>query len=305
MTQKLPQEINVPDLALRNCTADEYCKVLQKMKGMGFWWYLDPANNHHTYSRPFLSPEAVWWYHIKPGLAWPADILTPLEKTALTFRQRYLGCQYRTEDLRSQNSFLVFNVIEDIKHYSASSIDDKRRAAVRKGLRVCVLQVVDRFEKEIFDGSSKAWNHLVARTGWKQKLNSKLFEESWKKLLDLPGCTIMVGLDRQTGLVAGFLVVKVIERTAYIDTIASNDMTAPLNINDLLVYSFLMNAKNITNVQYIHYGLVSPVAELEKFKRSFGFKAKKYPATTILTPGVGLLLENFFSEKYNRLLGNI
>jgi hypothetical protein len=303
VTIKTPQEINMPNLALRYCTSDEYCMALQKMKGLGFWWYQDPSNKNHAFSRPFLSKGGIWWYQVKPGLAWPVNILTPLNGAALAFGQKYLGCQYRTENLGSQNSYLIFNVIENVKSYTSASIDDKRRAAIRKGLRLCNLHVVDRFEKNIFNGSLKAWNDLVSRTGWKKKLNYSLLEESWKKMLDMPGSTIIVGLDSQTGDVAGFIIVKVIEHTAYIDTIASSNAMARLNINDLLIYSFLMNAKKIFNVQYSHYGLLSSVENLEKFKRSLGFKPQKYPATTRLTPGVGLVLKTFFPAKYNRLFG--
>jgi hypothetical protein len=296
------QPIDVPLFPLKHATADEYCLSLRVCRGMSYWWYQDPANQRHTYSKPFQDGFSSWWYQIKPGFAWPVNILNALTDIDLPFAKRYLGCQYVVEDAAQANSFIFVNVIQNLPLYSSASIPEKRRA-IKKGLRLCSLYILDHFDKEVVEGCRESWNNLVRRTGWKTVVSQLEFEESWKALVNLPGTSILVGCEKETGKIAGFLIIKIINQTAYVDTIASMDTLLHLNVNDALLYAFLVNAQRIPTVQNAHYSLVSNVIKLERFKRSLGFVPIKYPARTVLTPGVGIMLKRLFPDKYKRLIG--
>ncbi len=297
-------EPSVPQLALSHCSVEEYCLSLRGQRGAGFWWYQEPSDPSHNYSHPFQDADGAWWYQVKRGLAWPADTLQPLQRPRLPFSKCFLGHQHLVADAKDGDSFLAFNVLENLSQYSLAALRDKRRA-VRKGLRLCSVIKLDRCDEGVVTECAAVWNSLVERTGWKMKLTPQAFVESWRKLLVLAGTSILVGTDKEQGGVAGFLIVKIFGSTAYVDTIASHSDKLALHINDALLYSFLMNAQQVTGVTRAHYSLVSNVTELERFKQSLGFVPTKFPACTHLTPGVGTALRLFFPQKFKRLVGDI
>ena len=301
-----PAEIEYQPVPLRHAAVEEYCRALLEVRTASFWWYLGRSRFFGNYSLPFQDDRGRWWYQVKPGLCWPADFLAPIDLTtvSLPLRKRFLAYQHITGNSKSANSKLVINVINDLSTYSVATIDAKRRNSIRKGSRLCEVRLIERSDSDLFEECRETWNDLSARTGWKEPLERETFYESWSTLLDLPGTTIIVGFDEESGKVAGFLIVKVLDDTAYVDTIASRSSLLRTNVNDILLYSFIKSAQMVPGVRKVHYAIKSYIESLECFKTSFGFDPHTFPAYTCFLPGIEALLKIFRKADYNRLIGN-
>lgn len=299
------QGIECPELALRACSVDEHCRALQRIRRLAFWWYLGREGVWGNHSIPFRDACDNWWYQVKPGLCWTADCFAPIEpgRARPSVLKSYLGFQHVVPDEVHSNSHLVINAIGDLSTYSDKSVDAKRRNSIRKGFRSCELTVVERFDGEVFDQCRAAWQELTERTGWKHAVEKVEFDETWRALLDCPGVTILIGRASDAGEVAGFLVTKMIGQTAYVDTIASRTQFLKYNVNDALMYAFLMNARRLGTIRNAHYAIRSYVETLEKFKLGLGFVATPFPTRTVLRGPTAFVLKRCYPGAYRRMLG--
>ncbi len=294
MTQKAA-DIIVPELVLSACSVEEHCRALREIARIPFWWYQGTSKVFGNFSLPFQDSEGNWWYQVKPGLCWAVDCFTPIvpDRARPGFTKTFLGYQHVVSNDAEANSALVINSIMDLSAYDQSAINSKRRNAIRKGLKCCSLSVETDPDRETLDGCREAWEELTERTGWKGKVKQDWFDVTWKFLALCPGVSIIVGRDAESGRVAGFLVTKIIGETAYVDTIASCSGMLHMNVNDAVMYAFLMNAKNLPGVTRAHYAIKSKVTRLEKFKTSLGFVPDPFPARLRLRPIVGWALRRF------------
>ena len=222
----------------------------------------------------------------------------------MPYRRSFFGYQHVVPNDEQANSHLVINAILDLSAYGVESIDAKRRNAIRRGFRSCQLTTENSPDDATLRGCLKAWNDLSTRTGWKHALDETSFFESWRLFADLPGRSIVVGRETESGKIAGFLVTKVIGDTAYVDTIASRSDLLKTNVNDALMYAFLINAARLDGVNKAHYAIKSNVATLERFKTGLGFEPHPFPSRTALKCGVGLSLKLLFPSKYKRMTGD-
>jgi ribosomal protein S18 acetylase RimI-like enzyme len=273
------------------------------METMPFWWYQDFPRFGNTFALPFRDDDGVWWYPVRPGFAWPADAIDPLpvKRRRMPFRKTYLAYQHVVVEGGPTNSSLVVNTLLDLSTYGMHSIDDKRRNAIRKGMRACEVVAVDRIEDRWVNGLAKSWNDLVVRTGWKGCRTPAMLRDTLSRALELPASTLLVAFDRATGQVAGFLLTKVFGETAYVDTIASNSELLASNPNDATLYVFIRNAQRLGHVRKVHYAIKSDVEHLEKFKRSLGFVPHPFPANFHTRPGMLTLLRVVKPAMYQRL----
>lgn len=299
------QDIETPALALRACQVEEHCQALRSIRGLSFWWYLGQSRWFGQFSLPFKDASGAWWYQVKPGLSWAADFyaaLNPLQVRIPLFRS-FFGYQHVVESENHANSHFVINTIKDLSAYGVRSIDAKRRNSIRKGFRSCTLEVLDAFDRETFHQCRMAWKDLTDRTGWKHAVEEVEFNRTWKLLLQCPGVSIIVGREKTSGQVAGFLVTKIIGNTAYVDTIASRTDFLKYNVNDAVMYAFLMNSQLLPGVSMAHYAIKSYDEKLEQFKTGLGFVPEAFPACTILRGPTGSILKALYPEKHRRMFG--
>ncbi|HNX26109.1 MAG TPA: hypothetical protein PKK48_01750 [Phycisphaerae bacterium] len=298
-------EIEFPELKLSGASVSQHCEALREIGKLPFWWYIGASGIFGNYSLPFSDSNGNWWYQVKPGLCWPADCFAAIDADSACpqLTKTFLGYQHVVAGEPQADSHLVINAILDLSAYGTESINAKRRNAIRKGFRSCILTVETGPDDETLDGCRLAWNDLTRRTGWKHAQNPDEFNESWRLLAKCPGTSIIVARDSENGQVAGFLVTKIIGDTAYVDTIASRTDMLSVNPNDAVMYAFLMNAKNLPGVTKAHYAIKSNVTMLEKFKTGLGFVPNPFPARTVFRPGVGLALKLLKPKHYNRMMG--
>ncbi len=293
-----------PILPLRHATVLEYCTSVRKSRRSSYWWYFFD-NAVMRLSRPFQVHDGSWWYQVKPGFCWPADILFPRTERVhgFPYRKSFIGYQYRVEG-PIKNSEQVINTIDDLSGYGAGCMDAKRRNAIRKGLRECVIGPLNTIDALVVKECHAIWSDFTGRTGWKHPVSKKYIENSWSELLDLAGTTLLWGRERSTGKAAGFIIAKLIGDTAFVDTIASRTDMLHTNINDALMYSFLVSAQNIPGIKKAHYALRSYDTYLEDFKKSIGFRPTLYPLFTHLRTGISLLVKTLFPSQFQRLTGS-
>lgn len=298
------QTIEVPELALDACSVSEHCLALWEAGALPFWWYIGRHRLLGNFSLPFQDRHGNWWYQVKPGLCWAADCFAALEPAAARppLRCSFLGLQHVVPDESQANSHLVINAIVDLQAYDERAVDAKRRNAVRKGLRSCVIERLARLEEATLEQCRAAWSDLTQRSGWKHAVERQEFRRSWGALLACRGVSILVGRERESGQVAGFLVTKIIGDTAYVDTIASRTELLRSNVNDAIMFAFLVNARRL-GVRKAHYAIRSYVETLEKFKQGLGFVPVPFPARTRLSLPVRLLLPRLAPAKYRRMMG--
>jgi hypothetical protein len=300
-----PTPIEAPKLILKHSSIEEYCKRLQKMKHLSYWWYQGVSSVFGNYSIPFQDENGNWWYQVKPGLCWPVDAFRAIapDKACPPFNKSYLGYQHIVPKDCESNSHLVLNTIFDLSNYGPSKLKDKRRNKVRNGIKFCELSLLESFDKVTFDECRAAWDSLSQRTGWKQAAKEKTFDDEWRILIDCPGVSIIVARERSSGKIAGFMIVKIIGDTAYSDTVAARTDMLHTHVNDALRYSFLANAMKIKDVTKGYSAIRSTLEGLETFKMGIGYEPYSFPAYTHLCPGVGLALKYLFRSKYDRMMG--
>ena len=298
-------KIDVPQLALNSCSVDEHCGALGRIKKLPFWWYQGTSKLFGNFSIPFRDGQGNWWYQVKPGLCWAVDCFRPFspDKACPGFTKSYLGYQHVVPEEDQANSHLVINAVTDLSQYGASAINAKRRNAVRKGFKMCELEVLREPDETTFDECRIAWDELTQRTGWKHTVDKAGFDKTWWLLLDCPGVSIIIGRERESGQVAGFLITKIIGQTAYVDTIASRSDMLHTNVNDAVMFAFLMAARELPGVKSAHYAIKSNVVHLEKFKTGIGFTPVPFPAVTHLRGVMPFVLRAFFADKYRRMIG--
>jgi hypothetical protein len=303
----VPVDIDVCDLRLRNCSVEEHCHALRDFATLPFWWYLGTSRAFGNYSMPFQDTGGRWWYQVKPGLCWPADFFAPIHSAdvAIVRSKSFLGYQHVVTREEDADSHLVINAVLNLSAYGSASVDCKRRNAMRKGLRLCVLEVVSVLDDGTLTECLGSWNDLSARSGWKHKLDLPTFARTFRRLPECPGVSVIIGREAKTGHVAGFLVTKIIGQTAYVDTISSRTDMLHTNVNDAMMAAFLCNAARLPGVANAHYAIKSTVTNLEKFKTGLGFQPHAFPASTCLRPGIGVLLRTLDRAKFDRMTGHI
>jgi hypothetical protein len=306
-TQTRTQTLTIDDvrLGLNYCSVTEHCQALHGIRRLPFWWYQGTSRLFGNFSLPFQDAQGNWWYQVKPGFCWPVDFFTPLDvhEASPSLTRSYLGFQHIGKNKNIADTRLVINAITDLSVYGPNFIDSKRRNAIRKGLQKCELTVLRNLDEETTEGCRAAWNDLTQRTGWKHCADKKSFLSSWKLLLECPGVSIIVGRDRESGQVAGFLVTKIIGSTAYVDTIASRTELMRTNVNDAMMYSFVMSARELPGVTAAHFAIKSTFASLENFKTGMGFTPVPFPANTCLRGPMRVVMAKFFRDKYLRMIG--
>jgi hypothetical protein len=295
--------IETPPLDLKHASADEYCTAVRQSSCTSFWWYFLEGPMVWQ-SRPFRIADGSWWYQVKPGFCWPVEILTPRQAVIRKFPyvKSFVGFQHLI-DGRLGNSRQVINTISDLPGYSTECIDAKRRNAIRKGLRECAVETVRAVDGGMVGECHSIWADFTRRTGWKHPVSKAYIDKTFNELLAMPGTTILTGKDVASGRCAGFLIAKLIGDTAFVDTIASHTDLLHTNVNDALMYCFLISAKAVAGIQKAHYAIKSYDTHLEDFKKSIGFSPTTYPAYTCLRPGVRPALKTLFPRQYARMTG--
>ncbi len=299
-----PDEAALTLPALNRTTSAEYCRAVLRARHNEFWWYFNGLAPFRGYSKPFSDSSGRWWYRVKPAFAWPVDFFHPLPEAPKnrSFR-RLLGWQYPVEEAHA-DSLVRLNVIEDVSGYSLEGISGKkRRWTIRKALRELAYTAADPADAAVANDACEVWNSHVERTGWNKRMSPEEFRASWSELATCPGTTLITAREREEPhSMCAWLIGRVIDDIAFIDTLASHTDRVAGGPNDGLVFLYVKSAAAM-GVRHAHYGLHSKIESLESFKQSLGFEAKAFPARLRLRFPVRIGLQLFRPRLYARLQG--
>lgn len=274
-----PPEGFVP-LALARCGEDAYARSAAQLRHGELWWYVGGLVRRGT-TRPFRDSAGRWWYAIKPGFIWPVNFFANLPPDAASLGWRpLLGAQWPVEPQHA-DSRVWMNVARDIAGYDLSRVDADKRRAVRKGLRGLSIAPGNPADPQFAAEARDVWNSHVERTGWNRRYEAAEFTASWRELAQMPGTTVLAARDRISGVLCAWLIVRVIDDVAYMDTLASHTERLDNRPNDAIVYAAVASAA-AAGVRHAHYSLRSSVTSLEAFKRSLGFEPIAFPTRLAL-----------------------
>jgi len=291
-------------VALARTTEEAYCIAARGMRHNEFWWYYNGLVALRGLWRPFQDRRGRWWYHVKPGFAWPVDYFAPITSVEdILPRKLLLGWQCPVED-RQADSQVWLNVIHDLAGYSIARVASNKRRAVRKGFHHLQIEVVDPADPDLAREACIVWNSHVERTGWNKPMDAERFVNTWRELSDWPGTTVITARDPEHGHeLCAWLIARVIDDTVFIDTIASHTDRLANRPNDTIIFHCLSSAAAM-GVRHAHYSLKSKLKTLEAFKESLGFIAYPFASKLRLHWPIGTILRLTKPGIYMRLQGD-
>ena len=293
-------------VALAQTSEDEYCRAALRMHHNEFWWYLNGLAPYRGYSMPFQERGGRWWYRVKPGFAWPVDYFSPRigRGGSRSPGPRLLGWQFPVAD-EIANSQVWMNVIHDLSGYGIGAVGSSKRRAIRKGLSSLVIEAVNPDDPALAEEAREVWNSHVDRTSWNRRMEIEPFRRTWSELAAWPGTTVLFARAVDGGAhLCAWLVARVIDSTAYVDTIASHTDRVDKRPNDALIFVCLSSGA-LAGVRRAHYSLKSNIQSLEEFKQSLGFVAHGFPSYLLLRWPVGPVLRILRPAIYKRLHGDL
>lgn len=293
-------------LPLARTTCAEYCRAIQRATQSEFWWYFTGLVRRRNVWKPFQDAEGRWWWYVKPWFAWPVDFFSPIATPdKVCPRTKLLGWQFPVAESEA-NSHVHLNVIHDLADYDLDRIENKkRRHTIRKALRELEYAVADPADANLTAEACEVWNSHVHRTGWNTPMSKETFGASWSELATCPGTTVLTARERGgSGALCAWLIGRVIDETAFVDTLTSHTDRLDSSPNDGLVFLYLLSAARM-GVAHAHYALKSSIQTLESFKQALGFVPHPFPARLRLRFPVGVTMRLLRPQIYRRLRGEL
>jgi hypothetical protein len=297
-------EVDVPAVALQIASADAYCRSVLSTPGCEMWWFQTGGAPYRGFSRPFSDRAGRWWWRAKPHFAWPVDFFTPLADCPRPpWFKSALGYQHPAP-LERANSLVHFNVIRDLSRYDVGQVASQKRRAVRKGLRSLIFEALDPCAPDVVAEAREVWNSHVERTGWNEAFDAAQFAGHWRPLAQHAGTNIVGVRDADSGALCAWVICRIVEGCAYVDTIASHTERLENRPNDTLIFAALWNAARLPGVRHANYFLRSSLEPLERFKQSLGFDSSGLPARLRVNPLAGAALRALRPAQWRRLVGD-
>ncbi len=304
MTAKAVQGAEEVVLPLRVASAGEYCRAILSTRRAEMWWWQTGLAPYAGFSRPFEDRDGLWWWRIKVQFSWALDFFCPLaRRPRLPVTRSWIGCQYPVPESEA-NSLAHFNVIHELAGYDLTRVASQKRRAVRKGLKLLELGVLDSNDRKTCDEACEVWNSHVQRTGWNSTFSTDVFAEHWRPLADTPGTRVLGARRRSDGVLCAWLIARGVEGTVYCDTIASHTDRLEERPNDALIYSVLWNAARTAGLRHANYFLRSNLEPLERFKQSLGFDSSGIPSRVRVNPLIAAPLRVLKPGLWKRLHGD-
>lgn len=304
MTQHSPELDGFTPATLQATNVEWYCRTARRVRHNEIWWYYNGLVKPRGLWRPFQAGDGRWWYHVKPGFAWPLDYFDPIESGQhASPKSLLLGWQYPVP-AGCEDSHVWLNVIRDLSGYDLSRVIAAKRRAIRKGFRSLDIRVSNPADAALAAQACVVWNSHVERTGWNRQMSQRDFVTSWRELAEWPGTTVLTARDAAHGNeLCAWLIARVIDDTVFIDTIASHSDRLSNRPNDAIIFHCLASASRM-GVRRAHYSLKSKLQTLEAFKESLGFEACPFPSRLHLRRPIGAVLRRTRPDIFKRLKGD-
>lgn len=243
----------------------------------------------------------IWWKRLKKGFWWPLDFTEPVNVGRTPPKMKFWGYQHLNYSQKA-NSSVRYMFIQNIENYDMKSLKPAVRRNVRESLRSLEFRGISMFDEKEALQAAACWNDLVGRTNWREKMDGGEFCIYWKNLLSLPGHSVIGAFNE--GRLVGWLTGTLLDNgNCYATRYASLKESFNLRVNNGLIYTFILSAKE-SGAQNVNFGLFIPDnPELDRFKENMGFKLTPLPAYTYINPVVKPFISRFFRREVDRLTG--
>jgi hypothetical protein len=199
------------------------------------------------------------------------------------------------------NGSMPVHLAQEVAGYDMAFLSSKRRNQIRSCHRqVEIVEVLD--PTLLAEQGHAVYASAVERTGYGRPRTPDEFSGHARQHINPGRSLVLAGMVE--GRMAGYLVAKAVEGTAYIDEVALATESLRTNIGSGLVYEFMQVCRRSGGIREVVYGLHSQEdAALSKFKHEMGFPVVNVPARVWTLPLAGSLLRRVRPHVSYRLFG--
>jgi len=247
--------------------------------------------------------DGIWWVEIRPFFFRPLFPFAAIDPQSKRYPLKTLvgGYLHAVPDGVSANSTMNVFVYDDLKSYSLSSLNSKRRKATTTGIKYFTARSLSDVD-EFIDSGYDVYISFQKRTNYSYKderVNRQAFTEWAKNLYRNPKVHKLGAYhnNRLSAIEISYLVEHIIIG----DTLFADDTGLKLNVTDFL-YHTLREAAAHSDAQYFYLGLPTGVKSLDQSKLSRGCKLLRMPACYEINPVTLSLVKVFMKSSYQKLM---
>lgn len=250
-----------------------------------------------------LQIDGVYWVEIRPFFFRPLFPFTRIAPQSKRYPKKASlgGYLHAVPAGVTANATMNFFVYDDLKNYSISNLNAKRRKAITKGMKNFTVKLLTD-QDEFADQAYQVYRAFQKRTNYSYKaerVNRQAFEEWSKSLFSRPK-VIKTGVyldGRLCAVETSYLIEDVIIG----DALFVDDAALKMEVTDF-IYHVLREAAAQTDASYFFAGFPTGVKSLDESKFIRGCKLLRVPACYKLNPITRSVVKVFMKTSYQKLL---
>ncbi len=243
-----------------------------------------------------------YWYRQRGGMYWAVNWTARMSdaEAAPPGRVRW-GFRTSVADGVAANGTLWLQMMADIRGYDIQALPSKRRNQLRKCWRTVQLGALTG-PGILLEQGHRVFHSAYRRTGYGSPISPTRYHRVVRAELGTLGRVHLAGL--VDGRLAGYLVARAVERTAYIAAIHLDTDLLSSNVGTGLVYEFVQICRRTPGIREIVYGPHSRYDEpLCRFKKGMGFPPVPIPARYHLNPLAAAVIRRRRPDLYYYITG--
>lgn len=245
-----------------------------------------------------------WWTETGPFFFRPLFPFTEIHPHASPYplRAQFGGVQHAVPCGAHSNTAMRLFVYDELKEYRLGTLSEKRRGAIKRGLKHFHAQRITD-AAELGADAYEMYLSFYQRThyGFKQERLSRPYFDAWAQMLFRFPKVVVIGAyqDRRLAAVSiSYLVDQVI-----IDgTFFSDTQSQKLQVSDFMVHT-LREAAAFSDAAYIYRGMPTGNNGLDEAKLSRGCKLLQKPAFYRANPLALSFVKTFMPDRYQKIIG--
>jgi hypothetical protein len=246
----------------------------------------------------------VWWVEIRPFFFRPLLPYAAIYPNSKQYPLKSLigGFQHVVPSGVAANSHLNFFFFDELQGYSFNKLSDKRKNAIRKGLKNFSVKQIDdvaEFINDAYDIYVAFYNRT--KYSYQKKRLNRIFFSSWAETLFDNPKILIIGAYHDNKLSA-VNISYLVEEVIFYATFFSSTQSLQLQVTDFMIH-IIREAAASSNAKYIFMGMPSGKRSLDKSKTMRGCKLFKMPAYYKINPIALFVARVFMKNSYNKLIG--
>jgi hypothetical protein len=199
------------------------------------------------------------------------------------------------------NSYMPVHLAQHVADYNLASLPSKRRNQIRSCHRqVEIVEVLD--PALLAEQGHAVYASAQERTGHGRRLSREEFATLARQQINPGRSLVLAGMVK--GRIAGYLVARAVDGTAYIDEVFLATESLPTNVGSGLVFEFMQVCRR-AGIREVVYGLNSREdVALSRYKHEMGFPVVNLPARIWMLPFASPLIRRYRPHVHFRLFGS-